>query len=285
MNIGDIVTRNSYHHDILFYIEGLTDTTAILSGVYHRLLADAPLEDLCVSQAESKLPSLPSIVLPAKKDRLVCTNTRGLLSNVLDWYQNWTQPSNGLLSNSSCNVKILHIDGNKRYLKECLAHYRAFGLPVIGLSIEENLQPDHILRLVTEYQPNILVITGHDTLKKSAVSLDDVGSYLNSRYFIDSVRIARTYNTNFNELVIIAGGCKSYYEALMEAGANYASSPKRVLINVTEPASIACKVATTSITRILTMDKVAELLPSGRDGFGGIKTRGQCREDVPDCMR
>lgn len=173
--------------------------------------------------------------------------------------------------------KVLHIDGNANYLSQSLNLYQKFNIPVIGLSIQEQQQPDAILDLLAQYTPNILVITGHDTLPKEQLTSLDINDYKYSKYFAASVKLARTYMQSYDELVIIAGGCKSYYEALMAAGANFASSPGRVLINVTDPAYIACKIATTSVREFVSSHFITKEITHGLDAFGGIETRGQCR--------
>lgn len=153
-----------------------------------------------------------------------------------------------------------------------------YAIPVIGVSIRESEQPKKIQSLLELYRPNIVVITGHDSTKRLATFSQNMDCYVNSKYFAEAVQIARAYNPDYDELVIIAGGCKSNYEALMDAGANYASSPSRILINVTEPVLIACKLASTPYTQMIDIATIQTELPSGKDGFGGITTRGQCRQ-------
>ncbi len=138
-----------------------------------------------------------------------------------------------------------------------------------------------ILDLLRRYRPNILVITGHDSLKRESEDSMDLNDYKNSRYFVECVKTAREYNPNYDELVIIAGGCKSHYEEIMRAGANFASSPDRLLIGITDPVYVACKFAHTSIKDILDIDSIAKDVFSGVGGIGGIETRGQCREVKP----
>lgn len=51
MNVGDLVTRQSYGHDVTFRIDRiikdeLGNQTALLRSVFWRLLADAPITDL-----------------------------------------------------------------------------------------------------------------------------------------------------------------------------------------------------------------------------------------------
>ena len=53
------------------------------------------------------------------------------------------------------------------------------------------------------------------------------------------------YEKSHDKLVIIAGACQSNYEELIKAGANFASSPKRVNIHCLDPAIIALFIATT----------------------------------------
>lgn len=51
MDVGDLVTRQSYGHDVTFRIDNIIkdkcgNETALLRGIFWRLLADAPLSDL-----------------------------------------------------------------------------------------------------------------------------------------------------------------------------------------------------------------------------------------------
>ena len=44
--VGDLVTRKSHNHDMVFRIEKISDNIVYLKGFNVRLVADAPLEDL-----------------------------------------------------------------------------------------------------------------------------------------------------------------------------------------------------------------------------------------------
>ena len=46
LTVGDLVVRPSHKGDVLFKVVGVRGGRAILKGVYLRLLADAPLNDL-----------------------------------------------------------------------------------------------------------------------------------------------------------------------------------------------------------------------------------------------
>ena len=52
--VGDTVTRESYHHDVVFVIVKIKNETAYLKGVLVRLEADAPLEDLKKYEDENR---------------------------------------------------------------------------------------------------------------------------------------------------------------------------------------------------------------------------------------
>lgn len=95
---------------------------------------------------------------------------------------------------------------------------------------------------------------------------EDIYNYRNSRYFAQTVRNARK-NDNNKDLVIFAGACQSYYEALIDAGANFASSPARILIDFVDPLVVARKVATTDSNKYITINDIEEEL---RDGERGI---------------
>lgn len=62
---------------------------------------------------------------------------------------------------------------------------------------------------------------------KKETGFNDIYNYRNSRYFINTVNEARKWNSHGKDLAIFAGACQSYYEAIMAAGANFASSPRK----------------------------------------------------------
>ena len=100
---------------------------------------------------------------------------------------------------------------------------------------------------------------------------NDIYNYRNSKYFIETVKEARRFEReNAQEIVIFAGACQSYFEALIMAGANFASSPARILIDFLDPLIIAEKVATTDYLKYITMQDVEKELRDGKRGVGGI---------------
>lgn len=62
---------------------------------------------------------------------------------------------------------------------------------------------------------------------KKETGFNDIYNYRNSRHFINTVNQARSWNSKGKDLAIFAGACQSYYEAIMTAGANFASSPRK----------------------------------------------------------
>ena len=104
----------------------------------------------------------------------------------------------------------------------------------------------------------------------------DLYNYRNSRHFVETVKEARKYDAETgSKLVIFAGACQSYFEALISAGANFASSPARILIDFMDPLIVAEKVATTEKYKYITIDDIARELRDGKKGVDGIGSNGK----------
>lgn len=111
---------------------------------------------------------------------------------------------------------------------------------------------------------------------KNGTMYKDIYNYRNSRHFIKTVKEARRYDEKHgNNLVVFAGACQSYFEALMEAGANFASSPARILIDFLDPLIVAKSVAITDKNRYITIDDFVEELRDGKKGVNGLGARGK----------
>lgn len=177
---------------------------------------------------------------------------------------------------NNCTGLVLHIDSDLSCLKQCISLYKYLNVNVIGVVLEEYKQPQYILYLLNKYNPNILVITGHDCCKNSKPYSRNINDYRYSKYYVQSVLLARRYNPDTNKLVIIAGGCQSYYELLIKAGANFASSPSRISITITAPVYIAYKLFNTPYDMVVTMDSLYDAFHFDYGSFGGINTYGQC---------
>lgn len=171
--------------------------------------------------------------------------------------------------------KILHLDGDKRYTEKSMRYYKSLGLNAIVKNIPENKQPYIIKMLLDKYQPDILIITGHDGMIKKGTGFNDIYNYRNSKYFINTVNEARSWNSKGKDLAIFAGACQSYYEAIMAAGANFASSPGRIMIDFIDPLIVAERIATTDNTKYLTINDIKDELRDGEAGVSGIGAIGK----------
>ena len=157
--------------------------------------------------------------------------------------------------------RILHIDGDERYLESCKTLYQELKIPATCIYINEKKTPDVIEEIITTLSPDIVVITGHDTYNNEGIS--DINNYENTKYFMETVRKIRKHYSFF-ETVIIAGACASHFEALIGSGANFASSP-------------AIKIATTSCNKIVDFRQITKYIENGRDAIGGVETYGKMK--------
>lgn len=63
----------------------------------------------------------------------------------------------------------------------------------------------------------------------------------------------------------------------MQAGANFASSPARILIDILDPLIVAKKVATTDDFRYIRIEDIENDLRDGRRGVSGTGANGKRR--------
>lgn len=149
------------------------------------------------------------------------------------------------------------------------------GLNAVVRNISESKQPQMVIPLLSKYNPDILIITGHDAMIKNGKNYLDIYNYRNSRYFINSVINARRWQNSSDKLVIFAGACQSFYEAIMEAGADFASSPGRILIDFIDPLIVAKVVATTDKNKYISAKEISKIIKEGEKGVSGIGARGK----------
>ena len=272
---GDIVGRHSYGKDILFTVERIIKKSngkkiCILKGLTLRIIADADIEDLVVIGKDRIQNNMRSMENKLENRIKKCARDSIKQVNLFKRYYL------GSGKEKELNGKILHLDGDKKYADKSLKYYRKIGLNAIVRNVQENRQEIVVLDLLNRYNPDILVITGHDGMIKNGTGYNDIYNYRNSRYFINTVKIAKKWVLNSGkDLVIFAGACQSYYEALVSAGANFASSPARVLIDFMDPLIVAEKVATTEEYKYITIKDIADELRDGTKGVGGIGARGK----------
>lgn len=155
------------------------------------------------------------------------------------------------------------------------------GMTAYIYTIPESEQYKQVYALLQKIRPNILILTGHDAFFKKRNDIYNIDNYKNSKYYIKSVLEARRYEHNLDNLVIFAGACQSYYEAIISAGANFASAPKRVLIDMMDPLIVAETVAYTPVNEFVPLENIISNTREGIDGIGGLQTRGQYRVGMP----
>ncbi|WP_077701784.1 sporulation peptidase YabG [Virgibacillus dokdonensis] len=276
---GDLVTRYSYQHDILFRVSSVKKELVDLVGEEVRLKADSPIDDLkLVEERELQKRRQQGKESEEFSYRLFRQDYQ-LLKEKRQY-----QATDGFIHEASyfqLPAKVLHIDGDAMYLKKCIELYQRIGLQVHGVHLYERDMPVRITELIEKIQPNIIVITGHDAFSKNKGEKQDLRAYRNSRYFIEAVREARRTNPNLDQLVIFAGACQSHFELLVRAGANFASSPFRVNIHALDPVYIAAKVAYTPFMEKVSVWDAIRTTLTGDKGMGGVETRGLLRTGLP----
>ena len=261
---GDIVGRKSYGKDIIFVVTNIIDKQkkkiAILSGIIERIEADSEVSDLDLIGKQEVKDRIKEMENKLEK-RLITKDTRKM--------------------EKIKTGKILHLDGDKKYSEKSYRYYKKLGLNAIVKNIPEYRQAKVVYRLLEVYEPDILVITGHDGMIKRGTRYQDIYNYRNSRHFIETVKEARRYDREKNKnLVIFAGACQSYFEAIISAGANFASSPARILIDFLDPLIVAEKIALTEKYKYVTIDDIAYELRDGKNGIGGIGANGKMIKSI-----
>lgn len=292
LKIGDIVARKSYGYDVFFKVVNITnnggENIISIKGISYRIEADAPESDLEV-QPDNKVREYRDrcchLAEQSRGDNR--TRERSKANFYSARYRGYSKKTyNRGTSNEEAGIiripgRVLHLDGDKDYLENCLIEYRKLGLSVVGQYVSEKDQPGRVGDLLREYRPDILVLTGHDGFIKGQDSYTNLASYRTSRYFIEAVKEARNYNNDMDGLVIFAGACQSMYNEIIKAGANFASAPFRELIHALDPVRVCQKVAFAGVDKVLAAEEVIENTITGKTGIGGVQTRGKYREGYP----
>ncbi|MCT4566178.1 MAG: sporulation peptidase YabG [Maledivibacter sp.] len=233
LSVGDIVARKSYDYDILFKVTDIVvdsnnKRTFILKGTNLRIIADSPEGDLIkvpfnkVDQFnktyKKRINQIVKNILVERKENYYRSLTRNITEHSRE-SNHFGRPG-----------KVLHLDGDGEYIDVCLKVYDQLDIEAMGKIIPETEQPKVVSKMLKEFNPDILILTGHDSILKGEDDFTDIENYRHSKYFVESVKEARKYESSMDELVIFAGACQSLFEAIIEAGANFASSPHRTLI-------------------------------------------------------
>ena len=145
---GDIVSRKSYNNDIMFCVKKIIKIDrerkiAILKGIVDvRIVADAPVEDLKIVSKEEQI----------KREQ----DSEKRILNIIEKEKNKKE---NRLKEVIHTGRILHLDGDKKYSQKSIMYYKKMGLNAIVRNIPEYKQPKVVYRLLTIYNPDIVVIT------------------------------------------------------------------------------------------------------------------------------
>ena len=143
-----------------------------------------------------------------------------------------------------------------------------------GKTLSEKDLDKNVKKLLEDIKPDILIITCHDSYNKKSNDIHDLKNYKNSLNFVRAVKEARKYEKSHEKLLIIAGACQSNYEELIKAGADFASSPKRVNIHALDPAIIATSISLTEKNKEVNLIELLKKTKYGKDGMGGLIVNG-----------
>ena len=284
--IGDIVARKSYKYDVLFKIVGFNSNGLVdLVGINVRITADAYEYDLRLIEKEELQIKLKNIEMN-RKDRINRSINSMNRKNYNGYYNKQYRENIAPEIYAKDKMykrpgRVLHIDGDEEYTTKCRELYKKLGINAYVLNIEEKEQYRQVYNLLKKLNPDILVLTGHDAFIKRRNDIYNIDNYKNSKYFVQAVLEARRYEHSLDDLVMYAGSCQSYYEAIISAGANFASAPKRVLIDMTDPIIVAQTIAYTPVNEIVSLDNIFYNTREGMNGIGGIQTKGQYRIGMP----
>ena len=241
---GDLVSRISHGNDVVFKISKIGDDIAYLEGVDVRLCADSNIDDLVLVQSTTNDESFYRKIDEIRR------------SERSDYFY--------------IPGKVLHVDGDKEYLDRCLSFYKKANILAYGVYSKEKEMPINIRKYLDDISPDIVVITGHDSNIKN-----------NSKYFADTIKECRKYQKDYDKLIIIAGACQSDYEKLIRAGANFASSPKKINIHALDPAIIALTLSLSDKNKDVDLIELLDKTSNGKDGIGGVNTKGVMTTGYP----
>ncbi|MDX8045689.1 sporulation peptidase YabG [Gracilibacillus sp. S3-1-1] len=276
---GMLVTRFSYEHDIVFRIKNIQDDKVVLHGEDLRLEADAPVDDLRILPEEDIRKRQEEIKEKEEYSYRLFRQDYQLMKEKKNDEHRKIEPHE--IQRFQLPVKVLHIDGDRLYLKKCIELYQRLGIQVHGVYVPEKELPLEMPALVKKIQPDMIVITGHDAYSEAKGSKKDMAAYRNTRFFVEAVRQARTWSPNLDQLIIFAGACQSHFESLIRAGANFASSPDRVNIHALDPVYVVAKVAYTPFMNKVNVYDVLKNTFTGERGLGGMETKGLYRTGIP----
>lgn len=251
--IGDLVFIKDEKDKVIYIISSIEQEFALLKGYSHRIIRKCPLSNLALASQTD-----------ASKEDLESKRTLTRLKRI----------KKERIFKRAIFGTVLHIDGDVDFLNSCINLYEELGIKAWGLHLSEKELKTYILPAIKQVTPDIVVMTGHDYY--NGKDKKDLNNYENSKEFIEAIRIIRQ-NYYANSIIIIAGACGSHFEALIAAGANFASSPKRINVHTYDPAVIAIKCATTPFSQYINFDSTIKYIENAKDAYGGVETNGKMK--------
>ena len=170
---GDIVSRNSYGNDIIFSVVRIMKNEtriALLKGIDVRIEADAPLTDLQIVSREEQIKREKELeqriltMIPKEISRYFSVYIDDLLSGhqLIFTAEKEKKSKDNRRKEIIHTGRILHLDGDRKYSEKSKMYYRKMGLNAVVRNVPEYKQSLVINKLLMIYNPDILVITGHD---------------------------------------------------------------------------------------------------------------------------
>ena len=154
---GDIVARKSYGKDIIFYVKRIIKTAngdiAILCGLVKRIEADSKVDDLEI---------IDKNIIKNKLNKVDEEINKRVIEKTQKYKIGIISTEDTRLKEKIITGKILHLDGDRRYSQKSYNYYKQLGLNAIVKNIPEYKQPKVVYKLLKIYNPDILIITGHD---------------------------------------------------------------------------------------------------------------------------
>ena len=149
IRIGDKVARRSYGSDVIFVVLKIITSRvkaarALLKGLNARLIADSPIDDLVPADPE-EVDSFTESVHQEARQSMEKVFLRRIAEDVNIDYRGYGR---GVLPPGidyrQIPGKVLHLDGDGDYLKNCLKYYQELGVPAIGYYVPEEMQPSRV---------------------------------------------------------------------------------------------------------------------------------------------
>src|SRR5690606_32374407 len=142
--------------------------TAVLKGIDYRLLADAPYNDLDRVEDPDSTGAAQQVRIKVKE------SMRRFEQTSRNRGERTRQRSGGEMLQPAVQQppyfelpgKVLHLDGDGRYMQKSMRLYDHMRIPARGVHCHESQMPDLLRRALPALRPDIVVITGHDGVLK-----------------------------------------------------------------------------------------------------------------------